>query len=444
MRKTVFALALLTAASLSAAPLTIPPIDPVHRVLPNGLQVYSVRDTSTPTVAIHVWYRVGSKDDPQGRSGFAHLFEHIMFKATRNMPAEMMDRLTEDVGGWNNASTFDDATAYYEVVPSNYLETLLWAEAERMGSLKVDEEAFKSERDVVKEEFRFRILAPPYGRFFYAIERNQFSTHPYRRPGIGSIEELDAATIDDVRAFHSAYYRPDNAVLIVAGDFEQKQLDAWIDRYFGAIPRPATRIGRVWVKEPPRKEPKRVTERAPNVPLPAVAVTWLAPPASHPDAYALRVAEAILSKGESSRIYQSLVYRKQIAAEAFASADLRQDLGVFGVASIMASGHPASEGEKALLAEVRALQTNGPTAAELDEARNQLVADALRERETNNGKAYAIGEALMLQLDAREVNRGLARLQEVTADDVRRVLRRYVGRTNPVTVTYEAEGEAAQ
>src|SRR5688572_221124 len=245
MRIARFVLPLVLIAYAAGAATTIPPIPLKTRTLGNGLQVYTVQDRSTPTVAIHVWYRVGSKHDPEGRSGFAHLFEHIMFKSTKNMPSEMMDRLTEDVGGFNNATTFDDSTAYYEVVPSNYLETLLWAEAERLGALTVDDANFKSERDVVKEEFRYRVLAPPYGKLFYAMTQQSFDKHPYKRPGIGSIEDLDAATIDDVRAFHSTFYRPDNAVLIVAGDFEQQQLDGWIDKYFTPIPKPATEIPRV-------------------------------------------------------------------------------------------------------------------------------------------------------------------------------------------------------
>src|SRR5258706_7086273 len=191
-----------------------------ERTLANGLRVLSVIDKSNPTVAINVWYHVGSKDDPDQRSGFAHLFEHIMFKATKNMKAEMMDRLTEDVGGNNNAYTADDVTVYFEVVPSNYLETLLWAEADRLSGLTVDEESFHSERAVVEEEFRQSILAPPYGKFFYALEQKSFTTHPYKRPGIGSIENLEAATTENVQKFHSTYYRPDNATLLVVGDFD--------------------------------------------------------------------------------------------------------------------------------------------------------------------------------------------------------------------------------
>src|SRR5688572_32373743 len=291
-----FLLLLLTAAALQAK-LTVPPIVYKNRTLPNGLQVYSVQDRTSPTVAVQVWYRVGSKDDPDGRSGFAHLFEHMMFKSTKNMPWEMLDRLTEDVGGWNNATTFDDSTPYYEVVPSNYLETLLWAEAERMGSLNVDDTNFKSERDVVKEEFRSSVLTPPYGRLFYAIVKNSFDRHPYRRPGIGSLEDLDAATIEDVRGFHKTFYRPDNAMLIVVGDFDQAQLTTWVDKYFAPIAKPDTKIPRVVVEEPARKVERRAVEKVANVPLPAVAMTWHAPSASHTDAPALYVLAAILARG---------------------------------------------------------------------------------------------------------------------------------------------------
>lgn len=432
----------------SSAKLAIPAINYKHRVLSNGLEVYSAVDHATPTVAIQVWYRVGSKNDPEGRSGFAHLFEHMMFKSTKNMPAEMLDRLTEDVGGWNNATTYDDSTPYYEVVPSNYLETLLWAEAERMGSLNVDEANFKSERDVVKEEFRYRVLAPSYGRLYYELEKNSFTKHPYRRPGIGSMEDLDAATIEDVRAFHQTFYRPDNAILIVVGDFDQAQLDAWVDKYFTPIAKPSTAIPAVDVKEPARTAAKRVTVTGPNVPLPGLAITWLAPAASHKDSSALNVAAALLGRGESSRLYQSMVQKKEIAAEVDAQADLRADLGLFGLISIAASGHTSAEGEKALMAELQKLATKPIPAAELDKVKNLLITDALRERETNNGKANAIGEAIVLQKDASQVNRGLAELQSVTAADVQRVVKKYLLDAKPVILSYVSDpkksGDAAK
>ncbi|MDT5271530.1 MAG: zinc protease [Acidobacteriota bacterium] len=433
----------LTAASVAGVmgQTRVPPINFKERTLSNGLTVITAQEHSSPTVAIQVWYKVGSKDDPDKRSGFAHLFEHLMFKSSKNMRDEMMDRLTEDVGGWNNASTSDDVTNYYEVVPSNYLETLLWAEADRMGSLNVTDKNFPSERDVVKEEFNTSVLAPPYGRLYYAIDKDSFTVHPYHRPTIGSKEDLDAANIEDVRAFHSTFYRPDNAVLIVVGDFEQSQLDSWVDKYFAKIPKPSVAIPRVTLKEPERSAEKRFDERGPNVPLPAVAITYLAPPVSSADADALRVAESILSNGESSRLYQSLVYTQQVAAEAFGNADLRQDQGIFVLGAILASGKQPAEGERALLAELKRMQSEPVTKGELDKAVNQLVANALRERETNSGKAFALGNAAAIVGDVKRVNTDIDRLQAVTAADVQRVMKKYFTDTNRVVITYQAESQ---
>jgi zinc protease len=440
-------IALLIAGAMATeavAQVTIPRLSYRDRSLPNGLRVLTVEDHSSPTVAIQVWYKVGSKDDPEGRSGFAHLFEHMLFKGTRNMKDEMMDRLTEDVGGFNNASTWDDFTNYYEVVPSNYLETLLWAEADRMGSLNVDDKNFKSERDVVKEEFRSRVLAPPYGRFFYAIEKNSFAAHPYRRPGIGSIEELDAATLADVRAFHSTFYRPDNATLVVVGDFDQKQLDTWVDKYFGRVAKPDRPLPRVTVKEPARTAEKRINEYAPNVPLPAIALTYLTPAIKSDDAYALRVAESILSSGESSRLYQSLVYEQQVSQEAFAQADLREDLGLFVLGAILASEKKPEEAERSLLAELKRVQDAPVSAAELEKAKNQLITNELRERETSEGKSFALGRAAVLLGDVTQVNTGIEKLQAVTAADVQRVMKKYFNDNNRVVITYQAQPAKAQ
>jgi zinc protease len=434
----------LVPIALAATPDKSPavaPIDYKHRSLANGLEVYSIENHATPTVSIQVWYRVGSKNDPEGRSGFAHLFEHIMFKATAHMKSEMLDRLTEDVGGMNNAYTHPDRTVYYEIVPSNYLQTLLWAEGERLGSLKIDEATFKSERDVVKEEYRSRILAPSYGRLSYAITKDSFAVHPYRRPGIGSIEELDAATVPDVTAFHATYYRPDNAVVIVAGDFDPKQLDTWVDRYLGTIPKPSTPIPRVTVQEPARTEEKHFAEHGANVPLPAGALTWLIPSARSDDAEPLEIAATILSDGDSSRLHQSLVYRQQLAQSAFASANLQEDVSLFTARVIMASGKKPEDGIAALREEIAALAAKPVTAAELEKAKNLIITSALRERETNDGKAGALGEAITQNHDATYVNRGLARLQAVSAADVQRVIKKYLIDGKAVVITYTSEAK---
>lgn len=387
-------------------------------------------------VAIQVWYHVGSVDDPPNRSGFAHLFEHIMFKSTAHMKSEMMDRLTEDVGGYNNASTTDDATYYYEEVPSNYLQTLLWAEADRMGSLNVDEANFKSERSVVEEEYRTSVLAPPYGLFGYAIDKDSFFVSPYRRPTIGSIEDLEQATLADVQNFHSTYYRPDNATLVIAGDIDPKQADDWVDKYFGAIPKPDIAIPRPDAAEPPHDQSKAITETGPSVPLPAVAITWIAPPRTSADRYALWIAASILGDGESSRLYRSLVYQQQIAQDVGAEADLRESAGIFVVNATAASGKTLGDLKKSIDAEVRAITEKPVSEAELIKAKNQLITSQLRRRETNDGKAFAIGYDATVLHDASEVNKGVAGLQAVTAADVERVMNKYLKNGKSVTIDY--------
>jgi zinc protease len=424
----------------ATAAIAVPPIAYQQRVLANGLKVFTSRDTSTPNVSVQVWYGVGSKDDPQGRSGFAHLFEHLMFKATRNMPNETIDRLTEDVGGFNNASTWDDFTNYYEVVPANHLERLIWAESDRLKSLVIDEAVFASERDVVKEELRQRVLADPYGRFFaLSIPQQSFAVHPYQRPGIGSIEELDAATVDDVRAFHRTYYRPDNAALIVVGNFDQAKLDAMIDKYFGSLAAPGGTIPKVTAVEPARTGPKTVNTYGPNVPLPALAITWLAPAAADADTPALAVLDAILTAGKSSRLYDSLVYDQKIAQSVFSSAPNNAQPGLFYVGAIMAGGKTVAQGEAALRAQVARIRDGLVTPAELAEAKAGLLADAVRRREEIDGRGFAIGYALQTEGDAAAANTSLAKLQAVTAADIQRVARKYLADDRRTVINYLPE-----
>jgi zinc protease len=293
---------------------------------------------------------------------------------------------------------------------------------------------------VVKEEYRFRVLSPPYGRLFNAIPVHSYAKHPYRRPGIGSIAELDASTLEDVVRFHSTFYRPDNATLIVVGDFEQQQLDRWVDQYFTHVAKPESAIPRVNVAEPARAEEQRFTEYAPNVPLPAVALTWLAPAAAQADATALFVAATVLSEGQSSRLQEKLV-RGEIAVETFSDADLREDLGLFSSVAILGSDHQPAEAEKVIREQIALLAEKGVAAAELEKAKNLIVTSALRERETSNGKAFTLGEALMLQHDASVINTGLARVQAVNSADIQRVVKKYLVEGKAVVITYLDESK---
>jgi zinc protease len=428
-------------ATASATPATtIAPINYVTRTLANGLRVYSIRDPHSSNVSVQVWYDVGSKDDPRGRSGFAHLFEHLMFKSTRNLVPEQFDRLTEDVGGFNNASTNDDYTNYYEVVPANHLQRLLFAEADRMASLVIEPGFFASERDVVKEELRSRVLAQPYGRLFYLyLPQISYDVHPYARPGIGSIEDLDAATIDDVRAFHALYYRPDNAVLVVAGNFDQSQLDRWVDQYFEPIRRPTTAIPRVTVQEPARTAPRNFTVYEANTPLPAVLISYPAPSARDADAAAMEVLDGVLSTGDSSRLHNTLVYRDRIASQASSFVDIKQGRGTIAVYAILAGGQSAAAGEAALRREIARFRDTPVSAAELAEAKNELLNSELRERETVDGRASSLAEAVIVDGDPRAADRRLARIAAVTPADIQRVARRWLTDQASASVRYLPE-----
>lgn len=446
MRKTISIFLLLTCVASAVivcnAQLTVTPLNIKERKLKNGMRIVSVVDNSSPTVSIHVWYDVGGKDDPPGRSGFAHMFEHMMFKATKNMPDEKMDRLTEDVGGFNNASTWPDYTNYYEVVPSNHLETLLWAEADRMVNLNVDEKNFASEREVVKEEYRQGVLAPPYGKLYWLLDDITFQKHPYRRGVIGNLDELSAATRADAEKFYRDFYRPDNAVLIVVGDFDQKQFDAWVDKYFGRIAKPNRSISRTTVTEPEWAAERRFNETGPRVPFPATAIVYRAPKTTSPDIPALRLAASILAGGESSRLYQSLIREQQLAQQADLDLELNTEGGRMSFIGIGSDKGTSENLEKALLAELKKIQDDGVTAKELEKAKNQLISRAIRARETNDGKAIAIERSVAYLGNPKAVNNEVTQLQAVTAADIQRVMKQYFKDNNRVVIYYNQAKQA--
>jgi zinc protease len=430
-----------TVPTISASAIGVAPIRYADHTLPNGLRVLLVSDRRVPSVAINVAYRVGGKDDPPGRSGFAHLFEHLMFKGTARTATETMDRLTEDVGGFNNAFTTEDITNYYEVVPSNHLERLLWAEADRLASLTVNEANFATERDVVIGEYDQRILAEPYGMLDELVNREAYAVHPYRRGVIGSPDELNAASLDDVVAFHATYYRPDNALLVVAGDLDADETLAMVERWFGPIAAPDAPIPRVHTVEPPQTAERTFVHYAANVPLPAVEDAYHIPEAAHPDAAALDVLETLLGSGRSSRLYTALVYEQQVATSAYASADLREHPGLFGIRVTCAGGVELATARAALAAEIERVRAEPPGEDELARARTQIASSVVRSRQTNGGVALELVRATTERGDPELVNGDLARYLAVTGEDVRRVAQTYLRPENRTSVEYRPASE---
>src|SRR4051812_29314489 len=324
----------LAADALKVAP---PKLEVREHKLANGLDLLMYEDHSVPAATVEVWYHVGSKDEKKGRSGFAHLFEHLMFQGSANVGPEEHKSFISSIGGRYNATTDFDRTLYYQAFPSNYLERVLWMEADRMRSLDISDENFKSERDVVKEERRLRVENPPFGRLFGVVLDKSFTTHPYRIETIGSMADLNAATVEDVRDFHRTYYVPNNATLVVSGDLDPEQTIRWVEKHFGAIPK-GKPIPRDIPREPAQTAERRAVDYHPNTPLPTVLITYHIPEAVHPDSYALQVAGTILSAGESSRLYRRLVYEKQMAVAAGGQTLALEDPGLFFFYAILQAG----------------------------------------------------------------------------------------------------------
>lgn len=441
MRRLLAALALAMAAGACggafAADIRAPLVRYHLHVLPNGLKIYSVVDRSRPDVAVQAWYDVGSRDDPPGRAGLAHLFEHLMFKGSPGLPAEYMDEFTESVGGSSNASTTEDYTAYEEVVPASQLERALWAEAARMNALTINRKSFEAERAVVEEEVREAFADDPYGRLFMQdISQASFASPSLRQSPAGSIHDLQAVTLTDVAAFKARYYRPDNAVLIVIGDYDPAKLDAWIERYFGGLQAPESPLPRAPPAEPPRRAARRVLIGARGAPAPAVVLSYAGPTAASPDAAAVRLLDQILAGSGGGRGKATLIERRRIASEVFSEADLRKEAGLIYFGAIMAPGHGTGEGEVALRRELAWLQAHEVGRGELATAKAQLLAKLLAKRETLDGLAAEIGEAALVGGDAGQVNTTLAALQAVTPEDIQRVARAYCIDRSRVTIRY--------
>src|SRR5438067_387298 len=425
--------ALLAGLTLTAA-VRPPRLQYEITTLPNGLTVVFEEDHSTPIVHLQLWYHVGSKNEKAGRTGFAHLFEHMMFKRSKNVEPEAHTSLISSVGGQSNAYTEDDATVFWETVPAQYLPLILWLEADRMATLRIDKDTFTTEREVVKEERRMRIDNQPYGRLQEIIYDQAFTTHPYKHPTIGSMTDLEAASIEDVRDFYRTYYVPANATLALVGDFETPQAIDLVTRYLGRVPKAERPVPRDIPKEPAQTQEKRITLQEPW-PLPAVVVAYHITRDGNPDSYPLHIAAKVLSDGQSSRIYKKLVYEKQIAVAAFGNANLIEDPNLFYAVAIVQPPHTTEEAANHLIAELDRLKTESITEHELQRAKNQFARDYIVGRASNYSKAQQLAHAIVIHRDITTADGEFDIFQNISVADVQRVARTYFRPENRIVLT---------
>ena len=442
IRRAVAAVAIASAVLLtppSHAAVRPPRLDYTMTTLPNGMTVVFLEDHSTPIVHLQMWYHVGSKNERPGRTGFAHFFEHMMFKGSKNVEPEGHPSYVSSVGGQSNAYTNEDATVFWETVPSQYLPLILWLEADRLASLRIDEKVFKTEREVVKEERRMRIENQPYGRLQEIIAEQAFTVHPYKHPVIGSMKDLDAASVDDVREFFRTYYVPNNATAVLVGDFDPKEALGLVTQYLGRVPPSDKPVPRDIAKEPPQTKERRVTLQE-EWPLPAVVVAHHITYDGNPDSYPLHVASKILSDGQSSRIYRKLVYETGIALAAFGGGNIIEDPNLFFAVAIVQPGHTTEEAEKALIAELDRLRREPVSAAELQQAKNQFARDYILGRETDQAKAEVLGHAVVIHNDIKTADAEFDLFQNLTTADVQRVAKTYFTPENRLVLTILPKG----
>lgn len=438
MKAKVFAqtmiIALLFSSTISATAqnFSLPPIKYEEYRLDNGLRVIMHVDRSVPIVAVNVWYHVGSKNEVPGRTGFAHLFEHLMFQGSKNYDDDYFKPLQE-AGATINGTTNADRTNYFQVLPSNFLELALFMEADRMGGLleAMTQEKLDNQRDVVKNERRQRYDNQPYGTAFEKISELMYpKDHPYSWTTIGSLKDLTEASMEDVKNFFRTYYVPNNASLVIAGDFDPEQTKKWVEKYFGPIPR-----GReIPQPNPPQptleSEIRRSFEDA--VRLPRIYMVWHTVPESHKDTPALDVLSSILSSGRGSRLQSKLVFEKQVSQDVFASHLAREIAGLFQIVSTARPGKSLEEIEKEINEEIEKIKKNPPSREEIERALNQIEARIVFGLQTVLSKADALNANAVFYGKPDRFQEELDEYRKVTPEDVSRVANKYLTRNRLV------------
>ena len=403
-----------------------PPTIPYEKYrLANGLEVILSQDRSLPIVAVNLWYHVGAANEEPGRTGFAHLFEHMMFAGSKHAPRGLADKLLEGAGVTDsNASTSFDRTNYFDTVPSNQLELALWSHADRMGYLldALDQAALTNQQDVVRNERRQTTENRPYGIVDEAIYHALFPPgHPYRPDVIGSHVDIQAARIADVRDFFKRYYRPNNATLVIVGDFETATAKRLVQKQFGSFKRGAD------VPAPNVVTPALTTERrftvTDQIELERVDLSWLTPPMFKPGDAELTIAAGILAGGKASRLYQKLVYDLQVAQDVSATQDSFALTSIFGVQALARAGHTGAELRPLIDAEIVRLATEGPTVAEVERARNQIERAIYQGLQTAGGRADQLNLYNQYLGDPGFLPKDIERYNRVTAAEVQRAVR---------------------
>ncbi len=428
------------AAATSADALTRVPI--LRETLPNGLRVVMSPDRSIPTVAIAVYYDVGSRNEERGRSGFAHLFEHMMFQGSANVAKGEHFTLIENRGGDLNGTTSEDRTNYYETLPSNELALGLWMEADRMESLAITAENFENQRQTVMEERRQRIDNQPYAPSMLRINELAFGDYfPYAHSTIGDMQDLVNAPLEAVQEFFDRYYAPNNAVISIAGDFDPEEAMRLVREQFGDIPRRETPA-----YDPPELAPQTAERRDvildPNAELPAFHIAYHIPPSRERDHSALELLAVILGDGASSRLYQKLVKEREIAAEISVGTDDRRGPDLFSFWGVMASGHEPREAQQVIFDELASIADHGVTERELEKAHNRARAFFVFGLESNLERAQHLAEFELYHGNAELVRGELDRYLAVTVDDIKRVAGQYFDATNRTVL--DVQPSAAQ
>ena len=402
--------------------------------LDNGLHVILHQDNSTPIVAVTVSYHVGSKNEELGRTGFAHFFEHLLFEGTENIERGEFDTYVTEAGGALNANTSQDRTFYYEVLPSNEYKLGLWLESERMLHAKIEEVGVETQREVVKEEKRQRMDNQPYGSFLYEMFSRAYTVHPYSWIPIGSMDDLNAAEIDEFRKFYKKFYVPNNACLSIAGDIDVKETKEWIELYFGSIPR-GEDVVQPTIVEPALGGEKRATIYD-NIQLPGMMLGYRIPSYTESDFYAIDMLGYVLSNGQSSRLNKKLVEEDQSAIQVFAFPFPLEDGGLFVTFAIANAGKQLSDLEGPIDSEIERIQTDLISDNEYEKIMNQIENDFVSSNGRISGIAESLSDYYLYYGDTDLINTELELYQKVTKEDIMRVAKKYLNKDNRVVLEY--------